>query len=489
VIDVCLVLEGTYPFVSGGVSTWIHQLVSAMRDIRFSVLYISPFPNPHREYKYDIPSNILDIQDLYLHDYVLSGKLSPAPRRRENFARLAELHERFMKGSWDALPEIVGLLRDPNGITARDIFESGESWDTVTRFYEKYGENVSFVDFFWTWRSIYLPLIQTLTAPIPRARLYHTVSTGYAGLFASMAKARAEKRMLLTEHGVYTHERMLEISQADWICSPQSSRFRIQRELPFFKRFWIGLFDILGKTSYHFADSIVTLYEGNRTKEILAGADPKKISIIPNGIDLDRYRDVRRVRERGARPIIAFIGRVVAIKDVKTFLNAAKIVLGDWGQADFLILGPTDEEPEYTAECRQLVQTLGIGDWVHFLGKVNVLEYYGKVDIVVLTSLSEAQPYVIIEANAAGVPVVATDVGACREMVDGRLADDRRLGPSGLITPVADPEKTAEAVIKLIREDRLWREFAEAGRRRAAKFYAQDDLVSQYLNLYEQNMR
>jgi glycosyltransferase involved in cell wall biosynthesis len=116
------------------------------------------------------------------------------------------------------------------------------------------------------------------------------------------------------------------------------------------------------------------------------------------------------------------------------------------------------------------------------------MDYYPRIDVVVLTSLSEAQPYVILEANAAGVPVVATDVGACREMLEGRSPEDRRLGPSGLLTGVSHPEQTAEAVLQLLGEPRLWRAMSEAGRARVARFYDQSDLISQYLNLYEQGM-
>lgn len=489
-IDVCLILEGTYPYVSGGVSTWIHQLVTAMRDIRFSILYISPYPNPRREAKYEIPPNVLDIEDIYLHDYDMDGRPSSAARRRRVFGRLGEAHESLMRGEWDKFAGLLPLIRDPSeGVTLRDVFESVESWELLLSFYERFGEEVSFVDFFWTWRSIYLPLMKTATAPIPRARLYHTVSTGYAGLIASVARLTQEKGMILTEHGVYTHERMLEISQSNWIYSPTESRFRIRRELPFFKRFWVGLFNALGGITYRYADRIVTLYEGNRTKEVLAGADPEKISIIPNGIDVKRYRKIKRGSLAEGRPTVAFIGRVVAIKDVKTFIQAAKIVLGRIPSADFLILGPTDEETEYTAECHQMAESLGVSERVRFLGKVDVHEYYPKVDLVVLTSLSEAQPYVILEANAAGVPVVATEVGACREMLEGRTPPDRHIGRSGLVTDVSSPEQTAEAIIKLLSDCRTWGSFSEAGRERVFTFYDQNDLVSQYLNLYEQSMR
>lgn len=489
--DVCLILEGTYPFVSGGVSTWIHQLVSAMSELRFSILYISPFPNPRREYKFEVPSNVVEIQDLYLHEHSFARGRSWPWRRRRVFKSLEDLSSRLAREDWSAFAEALPYLRDKGlTLTDSDFFDSQEAWEQLAGLYGASGAQVSFLDYFWTWRSMHLSLFKTLRSPIPKARLYHTVSTGYAGVLAGVAKATEDRAMLLTEHGVYTHERLLEISQATWIYTPHAERFRVQKDLSFFKKLWLKFFRSMGCITYHHADRILTLYEGNKTKQILSGAPARKISIIPNGIDLDLYRGLYGDRPTGERPLtVAFIGRVVSIKDVKTFLYAAKLVLARMPKVEFFILGPTDEEPEYTQECRELAANLGIEAEARFLGKVDLKEHYPRIDVVALTSLSEAQPYVILEANAAGIPVVATDVGACREMLEGRLPEDRRIGPSGLLTGVANPEETAEAILRLLQDDRLRTAMSESGRNRTLRFYDLNDLISQYLNLYEQMMR
>lgn len=488
--DVCLILEGTYPFVSGGVSTWIHQLISAMPDLRFSILYVSPFPNPRREFKYVIPSNVVEIQDLYLHDYQQGVSRSGARKRRHALTQLGEFHAAIFEGRWEGFREALKLLRDERtALTFRDIFRSEECWEQIVAFYKRHGGEASFIDFFWTWRSMYLPLYSTLTCPIPKARLYHTVSTGYAGVLASIAKLTQDRPMVLTEHGIYTYERLLEISQATWIYSPRRERFRVQRELSYFKRLWMGFFDLIGRMAYNHADRVITLYEGNRTRQILSGAPPGKTSIIPNGIDPEQYRAIPLKSADSGPRRVAFIGRVVTIKDVKTFIYAARIVITAMPDTEFVILGPDDEEPEYAKECRELARNLGLAGKIKFLGKVDMREHYPDLDVVVLTSLSEAQPYVLLEANAVGIPVVATDVGACREMLEGRLPDDRRLGPSGLLTAVARPEETAAAILRLLRDRSVWNQMSEAGRARTMTFYDQKNLISQYLNLYEQLMR
>lgn len=488
--DVGLILEGTYPFVSGGVSTWIHQLISAMPDVRFSIMSISPYPNPYREYKYKIPANVFDIQDVYLHDAKSMGKRSDRKRRAAAIETLESVLERLLDQDWDAFSEALPALRDERTcLSLADAFETEEAWDLLTRLYDRYAGGVSFLDYFWTMRSIFLPLANTMRCPVPPARLYHVVSTGYAGLIASIAKQTQDAGMLLTEHGVYTHERLLEISQATWIYTPQKERFRVQQELSYFKRVWLGFFDTLGRLTYHNADKIITLFEGNKIKQVAAGADPAKISIIPNGIDVEHYRSIALKPRSARKKTVGFIGRIVSIKDVKTFLHAAKLVLKSLPETEFALLGPTDEEPDYYQECRELSRSIGVERACRFLGKVDLTEWYGKLDLVVLTSLSEAQPYVILEANAVGIPAVASDVGACRELLEGASPDDRMLGASGLLTGVSNAADTARAIVRLLTDSELWNAHSDAGRARTVQNYDQNDLISKYLNLYEQMMR
>jgi glycosyltransferase involved in cell wall biosynthesis len=103
---------------------------------------------------------------------------------------------------------------------------------------------------------------------------------------------------------------------------------------------------------------------------------------------------------------------------------------------------------------------------------------------VVLTSFSEGQPLVILEAYAEGLPVIASDVGACREMIEGRLAEDRALGPSGIVTRVAAPKETAAAMVMLAKDSRLRRRMGMAGRKRVTTFYQRREMLAKYRALY-----
>ena len=121
---------------------------------------------------------------------------------------------------------------------------------------------------------------------------------------------------------------------------------------------------------------------------------------------------------------------------------------------------------------------------IRFVGPRKLAEIYGKLDICVLTSFSEGQPLVILEAHAAGVPVISSDVGACREMLEGRDSEDRELGPSGIVTAVAAPEETAAALVKLARSAALRRQMGQAGKARVRARYAKRQMIDSYRGYY-----
>lgn len=494
--DVCLILEGTYPFVSGGVSTWVHNLIRALPDIRFCAVSIFPSKKETRELKYDLPENFHLEEIVYIHEYDLGPDSNASRRqRRQNVAAIADFHHQIRGGDFGQFEKIAALFQQPekSGLSVHDLIHGKDAWSFLVEQYGPEHNRVSFIDYFWTFRFTHLPVFKLLDAPIPRARVYHTISTGFAGMLAALAKHTHQRPMLLTEHGIYTKERKIEIAQAEWIYVAGGERVRVKRDVNAFQQLWINMFESLGRMTYQMADRIFTLYGGNRKLEISEGADPEKIEIIPNGIDIERFSSLKpavfdEVEKSKTRFKVGFVGRVVAIKDVKTFLRACKIVALQMPYVRFFILGPTDEDPQYYQECKELVTLLRLKDVVTFTGRINVMEYYPELDLLVLTSVSEAQPLVILEANCAGIPAVASDVGSCRELIEGRTRNDRSIGPSGIVTPVADPVSTAGGVIRILSEPKTREQMALSGRRRVRRYYQERDLNRKYHGIYEQYM-
>jgi polysaccharide biosynthesis protein PelF len=346
------------------------------------------------------------------------------------------------------------------------MFNSPVAWQIVRRMYARMMPYSSFLDFFWAWRALLGGLFATLEFPLPRARVYHTISTGYAGLLAARAGLETGRPALLTEHGIYTNERRIELLMADWVADTVDKGHALDDP----------------RLDLRCSD-VVTLYEDNQRAQRILGAPEQRLSVIANGIDVAKFGRVPLVSDT-ERPTMCLIGRVVPIKDVKSFITAASILKARIPDLRALILGPTDEDKEYNAECVALVETLGCGDCVEFTGTVNILDYMPKVHVAVLTSLSESQPLVILEAGAAGIPFVATNVGSCREIIEGRADERPPLGPGGIVTDLVSPAQIADAVGELLLDKAKRRAYGEALRARVRQTYTSQQAVDAYQVLY-----
>ena len=337
-------------------------------------------------------------------------------------------------------------------------------------------------------RFILIPIIKITGFQPPDCRCYHSISTGYAGLLASLFALRTGRPMILTEHGIYSNERLLEIVNAKWIYDSEAGISDAGRDIAPLKRLWINFFFNLGKIAYHCSDEIITLYRENMQLQIKLGAPPEKCRVIPNGIDCAHFSN-RRVRKPSPPSFtVGYVGRIVQIKDIKTLLYAARFVVDKLPGARFILKGPVDEEKSYYEECRVLTSLLGIEKSVIFTGAGEVKNFYGEIDLLVLSSISEAQPLALMEANLCRVPVVSTDVGAVRELIYGADPEDAAIGPSGAVVPSKSPEALGQEILRLLADPELNERLGLNGEKRVMKYYEKQSLKSRYLQLYKHHI-
>jgi glycosyltransferase involved in cell wall biosynthesis len=496
--NVCLVLEGTYPYVPGGVSSWVHDIVRSIPEQPFSLLHIGPRRDAYGPPRYELPPNIVGLVEHYLYDEQralspvereqmrkdLEKRIRTARRRRTHSSRtLAAFARLHLEDTID--DKLIDDLATAD-CSIEQLLHGDEAFEIIGNVYRACAPTASFLDFFWSFRSMHVPLIKLIEAEVPRARTYHSVSTGYAGVLAAIASQRSGRPMLLTEHGIYAREREMELARATWISERDVASPVPAQEVSPLRRFWSRFFLRLSHVAYRQASSIVTLSEVNRTKQLADGAAEARTSIVPNGVDSDQLMKTigeRLPRTQGAPLRVGFVGRVVPIKDVITFIKAVDIALGDV-RIIAEVIGPAEEDAAYAERCRDLVATLGREDDIRFVGPRPLAEIYKNLDVIVLTSFSEGQPLVILEAHAVGVPVIATDVGACREMIEGST-QDAHLGPGGIVTRVAAPEQTAAALVQFARDPSLLRKMGEAGRARVRTSYTKSAMIDSYRTLYQ----
>ena len=460
---ICLIAEGCYPYVAGGVSAWVQMLIEGMPEHEFVLFTIGAEESQRGQYKYTLPKNVVEVKEHFLDEVLSKPKKKFRKTTLTNEEKQALSH--FIEGHEVNFAHFFSL---PD---SRALLESADFLEVVKAICQNKYATYPFNEVFWTIRSMLLPLLEVLECDLPEADLYHSVSTGYAGIVAAKAKWKTEKPFILTEHGIYTREREEEILKADWVQSR-------------LKGGWIQFFMSMSAAAYSYSDATISLFEHAKTMQIELGAKSEVCKVIPNGIKIERFKEVGELAEQSDELIIGAIVRVVPIKDIKTMIYSFELVKRMMPKAKLYIIGPYDENPEYYEECQQLIERLGCKDII-FTGRVKVEEWMGKLDLVILTSVSEGQPFVLLEAMAARRPVISTDVGCCREIIEG---NDDSFGMAGMTVSVMNPQAMATAMIKLGKNRKLMKEMGNNGYQRVKNYYQQSDFLRNYAQLYEEVM-
>lgn len=466
---ICLLAEGCYPYVAGGVSSWIQMLIKGLPDYEFVIYAIGASKAQKGVYKYDIPENVVEIHEVFLDEF------EEPVGKRVSGKHLSEQQKQaiisLLKGTlsdWSVLFDLFST----GGMNANEFLMSDDYLDIIISMAQDEFRNVPFKDAFWAIRSMLIPVLNLLSCSPPEADIYHSVATGYAGILGSLFRYRTGKPFIVTEHGIYTREREEEILKASWVST-------------YFKKSWICFFTSLCLCAYHRADRIISLFYGARRIQIALGADASKCSVIPNGVNVDRFAHIDELALESNTYNIGSVLRVVPIKDVKTMIYSFNIVRMKRPDARLYPIGPTDEDEDYYRECMELIANLDCPN-IEFTGRVDVTKWLGKLDLLILTSISEGQPFVLLEAMAAKRPVLSTNVGSCSEIING-FPDE--FGPCGKVVPVMNPSAIADGILEIGKSRKHMRELAQNGYQRVNRYYRDDDFLTNYRQLYEEVYR
>jgi glycosyltransferase involved in cell wall biosynthesis len=252
------------------------------------------------------------------------------------------------------------------------------------------------------------------------------------------------------------------------IVTIRGSELRYYRQRS--KRFWMSW-------ALRRADRVIAVSEGLRDLAITLGVEPRRVKTVPNGIQADvffrRDRSACRLKHSIAidERVILSAGDLAELKGHHRVMAALKALDARGLRARLLIAGGAGRSGRYADTLRQQMTTLGLTDRVAFLGEVTqeaLAELMSAADVFCLASSTEGWPNVVNEALACGTPVVATDVGAVRQMI----RDDR----DGAVVPVHDEEALANALHAALTGDWDREAISARGRARSWGHVAEDVL-------------
>ena len=464
---ICIISEGCYPYVVGGVSGWVHSMIQTFPKQEFILLSVIASREQSGRFAYKLPENVKEVHEVYLQDSDW-GSVNKQHKSRLTPKEYHSLRSLMLDQNveWSVL---FDYLRN-NNVSINQLLMGEDFYHAAVDCYNLQYPDIVFSDFLWTMRSMYLPLFLALSMEVPKADIYHAVSTGYAGIIGSMGKYFHNGQLIISEHGIYTREREEELIKAEWV----------QRT---YKKIWIRQFKKMSKVAYETADVVTGLYKHASELQEELGCPKEKLLITPNGIDYKRFENLPAAKAQDADYInIGAILRVAPIKDVKTMIQAFAYAKKRCPKLKLWIMGPYDEEPEYAAECFKMAQQLEISD-IEFTGRIQVTDYLGRMDMTILTSISEGQPLTILESFAARVPVIATDVGNCRGLLYG---EDDDFGKAGILTHIMNIEEIGNAMVYLAENPKARKQMADVGYRRLMRKYKIEDMKKTYEGIYRQ---
>jgi glycosyltransferase involved in cell wall biosynthesis len=478
-MKVMLTTEGTYPFHQGGVSTWCDILINKLEPVDY-VIY-SVLANPFVTQKFKLP------QGTSLYTVPLWGTEEPSEHLSTPFPHIymmkrqtgdREIREHFLPLFERLVYELIAEVKNP--------LQFADTLLGLYEYFQTYEYKVSFKnELVWeTYKRIIMTaaadqstglsqpdiygLVQSLgwvyrffnivNTPIPQVQVAHSSAAAFCGIPCVLAKKLYQTPYLLTEHGIYLREQYLSMSKRGYSS--------------FLSKFLIRMVHSITGLNYTFADQVSPVCQYNMRWETEFGVAKKRIDVIYNGVDKSVFVEAQP-RQPGP-PVIVMVARIDPIKDIITFMRAARLVLDRQPDAKFIVYGSVSVASYYD-ECLALHKELKLGKSFVFAGHATQMAAaYQSGDIVALSSISEAFPYSVVEAMMTGKPVVATDVGGIKEA----------LGDTGVLVEPRNPQALADGIMTYVSNPELRAEVGKDSRERALSYFTLDRVLELHLKSY-----
>ncbi|MDO5065221.1 MAG: GT4 family glycosyltransferase PelF [Actinomyces bowdenii] len=507
-VDVAIVMESTYPYLKGGVSAVVHDIITGNPELTFGIIHLTWDSQAPNKDLYGMPDNVAWVRVLYLameehEEAFLRARprdLRMGRRKRRELSRrlvgslLALAQEGRTEPLWDLITE--GLAGGTRRYPVWAILGTQEFMEAYREMMPDLGMSMS--DIFWCLRDFFSLAYAVLSEPMPRAAVYHAHTTGYAALLSVAASRLHGTGFLLTEHNLYVRDTVNTLLDRRLDRNITLNDYRTF-DVTGRQRMWMAWWLEMGRLCYPYAYASTYLYPRAITEATELGGDASKAIIIPNGIvttEFDasyaaRMRALEAIRREGAgRHLwkLVYIARVVPIKGLMDMIDSMKLMVDRGLNVHLDVCGPTEHRPDYFEKCLNHIIEQGLESVITIRGTVKVRALLPEFDLFVLPSYNEGLPVVSLETMGAGIPTVSTDVGAVRSVVEDEIvAEDGTVwGPCGTIIEPGDPVVMADGVQRIIEDLDLYEQLCRAARGRVEAAYNLEKVNAAYNKVYRQ---
>ncbi|WJZ01711.1 GT4 family glycosyltransferase PelF [Corynebacterium freiburgense] len=497
VVDVAIVMESTYPYLTGGVSAVVHDIVTHNPDLTFGIIHIAWDSNAPSKDLYGVPSNVAWVDVLYLSLEENREGFQKAVNDISGARHASELVRALQDGTRGDPASLRKLYIDAVNPQTRSwrLWSLLPQRDLMEAVLDAAGQadDIKLDELFWMIRDFFSLMYALLDRVHPPARVYHAHTTGYASLVSAAAALQNNGKFLLTEHNLYVQDTINTLLE-------RSMNLPVTLDSPrdlcstTFEWFWVNWWIRLGALLYPMTDHITYLYPRAIDEAKDLGGDPDKSEILPNGIVWDDFEYTRRRRQEVIDNLpekkvwrLVSIARVVPIKGIIELIDTID-ELRRRGVDNVVVdvLGPTNHLPEYYEKCLAHIERLGLQDKVILRGSMKVRDVLHDYDALILASFNEGQPIVVLEAMVGGLPVIGTRVGGMDQMVIDPLLDQNEnvVGPCGDLAEPGDITGLADIVQRIAFDKDLYMRWHHNSLARPHTIFLMEQVMVRYNAIY-----
>lgn len=480
-IKVLLATEGTYPYHTGGVSTWCDALIRNLDNVEYMVYSI--VMNPYVTQSMALPDDakmlkvpLWGTEEPFEHLNIPFSQVYRTKGNTDNRVIEEEFIPLFKEIVQDILSEnkkpvrlgylIAEMYQYFQRYDYKDTFKSEITWEvfkelvleTANDNKNRLGQPSVFSmiqSLGWLYRFFTI-----LYTPVPKTDITHSAAAAFCGIPCVISKILYGTPYLLTEHGVYLREQYLSLSKRGYD--------------KYLSTFFIRMVQSIVKLNYAYADQISPVCSYNTRWETKLGVLPGKIKVIYNGVNAEYFKPKESLRAGDHLRVVA-VARVDPVKDLLSMITAARTVKDQIKNVTFHVYGSVTV-PEYYEECLDHVKKLNLQNTFFFEGNTNdTPSAYASGDVIILSSITEGFPYSVVEAMMMGKPVVSTNVGGISEAMGG----------IGLLSTPGKPDELAQLLITVLSDKAMREDMGRRGRERALDLFTIEENAKNYYDSYK----
>lgn len=296
-VDLAIVAESTYPFLLGGVSAVIQDIVRANPDRTIGIIHITWDSSLDQTVRYPMPDNVKWVFPVYqsMADHredfldLRPADLGMRPRRRrelvgELLAGLADAQEGDFARLWRLYD--LGLNPRTRRFPLPAVLSTREFMDAVQPFFA--GLGLPLTDLFWQLREFMSLTAALAAADFPAARVYHAHTTGYAGLVAALAGRQNDGKVMLTEHSLLVRDTINGVLERSMTTKVTATDYRTL-DVPAQQRAWMAWYTEMTRMTYPACDAITYLYPEAISEAAALGGRPELSRVVPNGMTMAKF--------------------------------------------------------------------------------------------------------------------------------------------------------------------------------------------------------